>query len=32
MVDDEESIIEMDARMELVFRRLYAQKALFGMA
>ena len=26
MVDDEESIIEMDARMELVFRRLYAQE------
>ncbi len=26
MVDDEESIIGMDARMELVFRRLYAQE------
>ena len=26
MVDDEESIIQMDARMELVFRRLYAQE------
>tara|TARA_B000000532_G_scaffold182237_1_gene148521 strand:+ start:136 stop:966 length:831 start_codon:yes stop_codon:yes gene_type:complete len=26
LVDDEESIIEMDARMELVFRRLYAQE------
>ena len=26
LVDDEESIIEMDARIELVFRRLYAQE------
>ena len=26
MVDDEESLLEMDARMELVFRRLYAQE------